>query len=258
VAGRDFDERDSPDAPKVVIISQRLSHHFVGNPVGQRIGAGAGAREVIGVVTDTRYANIKEAPREVLYFPFFQAQPKEFFSSPTFELRYAGRAQDVLSSVREAVSRTYPGLQMFRLKTLEEQTQDSLSRERLLALLMSYLAGFAVVLACIGLYGLTSYAVTLRTAEIGLRMALGAQSATVLWMVVRDVTVTVVAGTIGGLIATLGAVRLVRTQLFGVEPYDTVALAGATVLILAMALIAAYIPARHASRIDPVSALRHE
>src|SRR5207244_4530513 len=150
VAGRDFEERDSPDAPKVVIISERMARHFVGNPVGQRIGAGPSAGEVIGVVRDTRYANIKDAPREVLYFQFFQAQPKEFFSSPSFEIRYAGGTQDVLSSVREAVSRVDPRLQMFRVRTLDEQTQDSLSRERLLALLMSYLGGFAVVLACIG------------------------------------------------------------------------------------------------------------
>jgi len=258
VAGRDFDDRDSPDAPKVVIISERMARHFVGNPVGQRLGAGPSAREVIGVVRDTRYANIKDAPREVLYFPFFQAQPKEFFSSPTFEIRYAGGTQDLLSSVREAVSRADPRLQIFRVRTLEEQTQDSLSRERLLALLMSYLGGFAVVLACIGLYGLTSYGVTLRTAEIGLRMALGAQSAAVLWMIVREATVTVVAGTIAGLMATLGAVRLVRSQLFGVEPHDPMALAGATALLLAMALIAAYLPARRASRVDPLSALRHE
>jgi len=258
VAGRDFEERDSPDAPKVVIVSQRMASHFAGSAVGQRIGAGRGAREVIGVVKDTRYANIKDAPREVLYFPFFQAQPKEFFSSPTFEIRYAGGMQDVLSSVRAVMSRVDPRLQMFRVRTLEEQTQDSLSRERLLALLMSYLGGFAVVLACIGLYGLTSYAVTLRTAEIGLRMALGAQSATVLWMIVREATVTVVAGTIAGLVGTLGAVRLVRSQLFGVEPHDPIALTGATALLLAMALIAAYMPAKRASRIDPLSALRHE
>ena len=258
VAGRDFDERDSPDAPKVVIISERMARHFAGNPVGQRMGAGRGAREVIGVVKDTRYANIKDAPREVLYFPFFQAQPKEFFPSPTFEIRYAGGMQDVLSSVREAMSRVDPRLQMFRVRTLEEQTEDSLSRERLLALLTSYLGGFAVVLACIGLYGLTSYAVTLRTAEIGLRMALGAQTATVLWMIVREAAVTVVAGTIAGLMGTIGAVRLVRSQLFGVEPHDPMALAGATALLLAMALVAAYMPARRASRIDPLSALRHE
>jgi predicted permease len=258
VAGRDFEERDSADAPRVVIISERMARHFAGNPIGQRIGAGRGAREVIGVVKDTRYANIKDAPREVLYYPFFQAQPREFFSSPTFEIRYAGEMADVLASVRETVARVDPRLQMFRLRTLEEQTQDSLSRERLLAVLTSYLGGFAVILACIGLYGLTSYAVTLRTAEIGLRMALGAQSTTVLWMVVCEAAVTVAAGTVAGLIGTLGAVRLVSHQLFGVGPYDPMAFAGATALIAAMALIAAYLPARRASHIEPLSALRHE
>jgi predicted permease len=258
VAGRDFAERDSLDAPKVVIISERMARHFTGNPVGQHIGAGRDARQVIGIVKDSRYANIKDAPREVLHFPLFQAQPRELFYSPTFEVRYAGGLPDIVSSVREAMSRVDPGLQMFRVRTLEEQTQDVLSRERLLALLSSCVGGFAVVLACLGLYGLTSYDVTLRTPEIGLRMALGAQSAAVRWMIVREATVTVVAGTIAGLIGTLGAERLVRNHLFGVQPHDPITLASAMALLLAMALVAAYLPARRASRIDPLTALRYE
>jgi predicted permease len=145
VAGRDFAERDSLDAPKVVIISERMARHFTGNPVGQHIGAGRDARQVIGIVKDSRYANIKDAPREVLHFPLFQAQPRELFYSPTFEVRYAGGLPDIVSSVREAMSRVDPGLQMFRVRTLEEQTQDVLSRERLLALLSSCVGGFAVV-----------------------------------------------------------------------------------------------------------------
>jgi predicted permease len=254
VAGRDFEERDSPDAVKVVIVSERMARHFTGNAIGQHLGD----HEVVGVVKDIRYANIKDAPREVLYFPLFQAQPRELFYSPSFEIRYAGGIPDILSSVRAAVSRVDPGLQIFRVRTLEEQTQDSLSRERVLALLTSYIGGFAVLLACIGLYGLTSYAVTLRTAEIGLRMALGADSAAVRWMIVREATLTVVAGTVAGFMGTLGAVRLVRNQLFGIQPHDTIALASATALLLAMALVAAYLPARRASRIDPLNALRHE
>jgi ABC-type antimicrobial peptide transport system permease subunit len=115
-----------------------------------------------------------------------------------------------------------------------------------------------VLLACIGLYGLMSYGVTQRTAEIGVRMALGAQPANVRWLIVREAAVTVVAGSIAGLAAALAVVGLLRSQLFGVEPHDPVALGSATVLLLAMAFVAAYIPARHASRIDPLNALRHE
>ena len=213
---------------------------------------------MIGVARDSRYANVKDAPREVLYFPLFQAQPDEIFYSPTFEIRYAGGLPGVLRSAREAVARVDPGLQIFRVRTLEEQTQDSLARERLVALLTSYFGAFAVVLACIGLYGLTSYGATQRASEIGLRMALGAPSASVRWMIVREAAVTVVAGTVAGLIGTLGAERLVRNQLFGIQPRDPMAFVGATALLLSMALAAAYLAADRASRIDPLMALRHE
>jgi predicted permease len=256
IAGRDFDERDSMTAPKVVIVSERMARHFDGNPVGQRIGRGSDARDVVGVAKDIRYANVKDAPREVLYFPMFQTQSISY--SPTFEVRYAGGASELLEPIRDAVSRTDPGLTMFRVKTLEAQTRDSLSRERLLALVTSYCGGFAVLLACIGLYGLMSYGVTQRTAELGLRMALGAEPRAVRWLVVRDAATTVVVGAASGLIGAFFAVRLIQTQLFGVQPHDLPALTGATILLLMMACAAAYLPARRASRIDPLTALRHE
>lgn len=254
-AGRDFDERDSMTAPKVVIISERMARHFDGNPVGQRIPSGPVTAEVVGVVKDIRYVNVKDAPREVLYFPMFQVQ--EVFP-PTFEIRYAGVASEIVQSIRATVSRTDPGLTMFRVKTLEAQTRDSLSRERLLAMLSTYVGGFAVLLACIGLYGLLSYGVTRRTAEIGLRMAIGAQPSTVRWLLLRDAAATVLAGAVVGLVGSFVAVRLVETQLFGVRPHDPTTLVGATLLLLAVAFAAAYLPAHRASRIDPVTALRHE
>jgi predicted permease len=256
IMGRDFDERDSLAAPKVVIVSERMARHFDGNPVGQRIGSGPDAPEVIGVVKDIRYANVKDAPREVLYFPMFQAQSVPY--PPTFEIRYTGVPSEIVQSIRAAVSRTDPGLTMFRVKTLEAQTRDSLARERLLAMLTSYIGGFAVLLACIGLFGLVSYGVTRRTGEIGLRMAMGAQPTTVRWLVIRDAAATVLAGALVGLVGSFAAVRLVETQLFGVRPHDPIAVVSATIVLLAAAFVAAYLPARRASRIDPVTALRHE
>lgn len=258
VAGRDFDERDSLTSPTVVIISERMARHFSGNPVGQRLGGGPNAREVVGVARDVRYANVKDAPRDVVYFPIFQSQPKDVWYTPTFEIRYAGAAAGITASLRDVVARVDPGLTIFKLRTLEGQTEDSLSRERLLAMLAAYFGGFAVLLACIGLYGLMSYGVTERTAEMGLRMALGAPPAAVRWLVVREATITVVAGAVIGLVASRAAVRLVESQLFGVKPTDPAAIAGATVLLLAMSFTAAYLPARRASRIDPLTALRHE
>jgi predicted permease len=258
VAGRDFDERDTLGTPNVIVISERLARRFEGNPIGQRLGAGPGESEVVGVARDTRYANVKDAPREVVYHPMFQAAAKNIFYSPTFEIRHAGAAPALLTSIREAVSRVDPGLTMFRVKTLEQQTEDSFARERLLALLASYFGAFAVLLACIGLYGLLSYGVTQRTREMGLRLALGAPPAAVRWMIVRESAWTVIGGAAIGLAGVFGAVRLVQSQLFGVEPHDPAALAGATALLLSMAFAAAYLPARRASRIDPLTALRHD
>jgi predicted permease len=258
IRGRDFDARDTLGAPKVVIISERMARHLEGNPVGQHIGRNNDMLEVVGVVKDVRYANVKDAAREVLYFPMFQSQAKDLWYTPTFEIRHAGQVAAVLQHARTAVARTDPALTLFRIKTLEAQTEDSLSRERLLAVLTSYFGGFAVLLACIGLYGLMSYGVTQRTAEMGLRMALGARPAAVRWLVVRDATATVVGGAIVGVIGSLAVLKLVESQLFGVEARDPLALTAATLLLLAMALAAAYVPARRASRIDPLTALRHE
>jgi predicted permease len=258
VAGRDFDERDGVDAPKVIIISERLARHFEGNPIGQRLGSGAGAAEVVGVARDTRYANVKDAPRDVVYYPIFQIAAKDIFYAPTFEIRYGGSGAGLEPAIRAVTARVDPGLTVLRMKTLERQTEDSFARERLLALLTSYFGAFAVLLACIGLYGLMSYSVTQRTAEIGLRMALGAEPGAVRRLIVREHSGTVIAGMAIGLAVALAAVRLVQSQLFGVEPRDPIALAGATALLLAMACAAAYLPARRASRIDPLTALRHD
>jgi predicted permease len=252
--GRDFDERDTLGAPEVAIISERWLRHFKGNPVGQRLGQ----YEVIGVAKDVRYANVKDAPREVVYLPMFQSQPRDIFYSPTFEIRYSGSVATLTQAVRETVARIEPSLSLFRVTTLEEMTRDSLSRERLLAMLASYVGGFAVLLACIGLYGLLSYGVSLRTAEMGLRIALGAQPRSVRWLIVREATAMVASGAVLGLIAMYPVVQLVRSQLFGIEPSDPIALAGAIAVLLTLAFAAAYLPATRASRVDPLTALRHE
>ena len=136
------------------------------------------------------------------------------------------------------------------MRTLEAQTEVQLSRERLLALLTMYFGLFALVLSCIGLYGVMSDRVSLRTAEIGLRVALGAQAGSVQWLVLREATITVLIGGVVGLAGAMAAASVVRSQLFGVEPHDPIALAGASGVLVAMAAIAAYLPARRASRIE--------
>jgi len=202
-----------------------------------------------------RYGNVKDAPRDVVYRPLFQdARP----GAPTFEVRYAGTTADAMSAVRASLAATDPVLTQFRIKTLEAQTEESLSREEMLAMLTTYCGGFAVLLACIGLYGLMAYSVAQRTGELGLRMALGAPPRNVRWMVLRENSATVLVGVIVGLAGAAAAARLVRTQLFGLEPNDPAALAVSAAVLMAMALGAAYIPATRASKVDPIRALRHE
>ncbi len=255
VAGRDFDARDTPDAPKVAIVSEQLAGHFSGHPVGQSFRFGPNVLEVVGVAADTRYANVKDAPRAVVYLPFFQQTPPV---PPTYEIKYVGAAPEMLRAASDVVARIDARLVLFRAKTLEVQTQESFARERLLAWLTTYFGIFAWLLAGVGLYGLLACTVTQRTREFGLRMALGAQSAGIRWAVMRESAGTVLAGLAVGLAGAFMVVRLIRAQLYGVEPTDPVAVVGAVAALLVLALGASFLPARRASRIDPMTALRQE
>jgi len=259
LSGRDFDRRDDAGSPPVAIVSEKLARHFVGDPVGQRIRLGkSDLREVVGVARDSRYANVKDAPREVVYLPLFQARPDGFWYAPSFEIRYAGSLPEVLRRVRESVERLDPQLVPFRLKTLEAQTQESLVRERLLALLASCFSGFALLLACIGLYGLMACIVARRTSELGLRIALGASPTQIRRTVMRDSARTVTIGALAGLLAAISAARLLASQVHGLDPTDPGVLAGSTATLLLLTSFASYLPARRATRIDPATALRQE
>lgn len=257
VAGRDFEWRDGPDAPPVAIISEQLAKHFVGNPVGQRFTFGGDdVREVIGVAADSRYARITDAPREVVYLPYFEQGTPRF--TPTYEMKYAGTTADAVRAAAEAVARVDSSLTLFTIRTLEAETRDSLARERMLAGLTTYFGAFAWLLAGIGLYGLLTCTVAQRTREFGLRMALGASPGGIGLAVLRESAGTIAVGLLAGVGLSLLAVRLVRTQLYGVAPVDSMIVAGAVLVLLALGVCASFVPARRASRIDPMSALRQE
>jgi hypothetical protein len=258
VAGRDFDFRDSPTAPKVVIVSERLAAMFDGPALGQTLTFSGGTAEVIGVAGDTRYARVQTRPREVSYMPMFQNLAGNMGYGPTFLARYQGESAPLFRSIRDTVARVDPALTLFNLSTLESYTRESLSAERLMAGTSSYVGGFALLLAAIGLYGLMMYTVTERVPEIGLRMALGSSPRQVRQLVLRNGLGTVAAGVGLGLGAALWVVGYAREQIVDLQPVDPASFAIATIVLLTVAAGAAWLPARRASRIDPISALRHE
>jgi predicted permease len=259
VAGRDFDERDVEGSPPVAIVSERLARHFAGNPVGQRLTLhDEDELEIVGVARDSRYANVKDAPREVLYMPVFQSSPEAMWYAPTFEIRYRGTQAAVMRSARAVVERIDPTLVPFEVRTLETETLESLSRERLLAIITTYGAAFALLLACVGVYGVTSYGVARRTREIGLRVAVGAAPATVTLMFLREAAITVSVGIAIGLVMAVNVTHVLRSQLFGVGPGDPATYTTTVLLLAALAVGAALVPAWRASRSDPTTALRSD
>src|SRR5439155_21507547 len=174
--GREFGPEDNEKAPKVAVISEILARQCFGNenPIGRRIADhDDGEVQIVGVVRDSRYGGVRDMPRSVLYMPFFQANLAEAFFSTTFELRYSGSVSTVLDKIRRQVRAVDANLPLFRVKTLEVQTQDSFVKERLIATLSTFFGLLAVLLACIGLYGTVAYGVARRTGENGARMALG-------------------------------------------------------------------------------------
>ena len=259
--GREFGPEDNEKTPRVAIVSEILARRCFGNgnPIGRRIADhDDGEVQIVGVVRDSRYGGVRDVPRSVLYMPFFQANLAEAFFDTTFELRHSGSVSTVLDEVRRRVRAIDPNLPLFRVKTLEVQTEDSFVKERLIATLSTFFGLLAALLACVGLYGTLAYGVARRTGEIGVRMALGATRRDVLWMVLRETLVLIAIGVVVGLPCSVGASRLLASQLYGVKPTDALTLAAGALLFAGVAVFAGYDPARRASRVDPMVALRYE
>jgi putative ABC transport system permease protein len=256
--GRAFTEQDSPGAPRVVIVNEALVRRYWPNenPVGKRIGNGRpdGWMAVVGVVGDVRHASLSQPAEPEVYFPLAQ--------NPRPDMRLAVRtAADPLRfapTLRRAVTEIDPDQPISRVATMEESMANSLAAERFSATLLGIFALLALVLGAIGIYGMISFAVTLRTQEIGVRMALGASAGDVLLTVVRQGALLALAGVAIGMAAAFGLTRFIGSLLYGVEPLDPLVFAGAPVLLTAVAVLASYIPARRASRVDPMVALRYE
>ena len=199
----------------------------------------------------------------MLYRPLFQSaggtDPSHWVGvgSVSFEVRYQSSAS-LVDGVRRAVASVDRNVPIFRVKTLRAQTEDSFLRERLLATISTFFGGLALLLASLGLYGLMAYAVARRTTEIGIRMALGARSERIIWLVLRQTLLLVLAGVAAGVPLAIWLSRFTKSLLFGVAPADPLIIAGSVALLISIAILAGFLPARRASRIDPMVALRYE
>jgi predicted permease len=262
VAGRDFDERDSRPAGekgyRVAIVNQAFAKRYLGDrsPIGARIceGSGPDAKpdiEVIGVAADFSYRGIREESEQA-YFPIFE----EGDTGGSFYVRVRGTPESASQSIRAIVQQADRAMPITYFRTLEEQVNRSLNTERLLATLLGGFGMLALLLSLVGLYGVMSFAVTQRTREVGIRMALGATRGGAIWLVLRDAIVMIGAGVAIALPSAGVLGRLVESQLFGVKPTDPLAIATATLLLTLTALGAALIPAYRVSAVNPADALR--
>jgi predicted permease len=260
LAGRTFSPQDFTSAPasewSPLVINEAFAQHFFKNqnPLGRRIhdlGGKDVSREIIGIVGDAKYQTLRSEIAPTAYVP-------QKGGDTTFEVRTAINPATIIPAVRSMVSQLDNNLPLSNLKTQSEQIAGSLFQERLIARLSSFFGGLALLLACVGLYGLLSYEVTRGTHDIGVRMALGAQPRDILRIVVGHGVGFSAIGAIIGALAALGVTRYLASLLYGVRPDDPLTFAVVAILLALIAMVACYIPARRAMRVDPMVALRHE
>jgi predicted permease len=261
VAGRGLDERDMNGA-RVAVVNESMARQFFGG--GPAIGRsfrwvrkGSWDVQVVGVVKDAKYDRVRDEAPATIYVPWTQ-MPYGAATKLDFEVRAAGDANATVSAIRRLVRETDGMLPVMNIRQMDQLIDDALEQERLLAWLVGLFGAITLVLACVGLYGMVAYSVTGRTREIGLRMALGADRASVLGMIFRQVLVTAGGGIAVGMAAAVVATRVVESLLYGVKANDTMSFVAATAMVLAVAVLAVAVPARRAMAIDPVRALRYE
>jgi len=260
--GRDFDSRDTGEKTTVAIVNKKFAEHFFGSssPIGRHIGFGDGPKskldiEIIGVVQDSLYEGPREGVHRQAFIPNAQS---DFPTSAAFYVRTSLDPSQMFRALRQQVAQLDPAMPMFELKTLGNQLDETLVAERFIATLSAAFGALATLLAAIGLYGVMAFAVERRTKELGLRMALGAAQSSVVWMVMREVLLLLGIGLAIGVPLAFALSRLVASQLFGVAAADPRTGVIAICVLAVVALGAGFLPARRASAIDPIRALRYE
>jgi predicted permease len=261
--GRTYNAQDLPNSPKVAVINQTMARRFFPNrsAIGQHFAIGEapdhlGEIEVIGVVKDAKYFALNEGSRMAAYFPC--SQSPGFFDN--FIVRYVPGAnrQEIISRTRAAITDINAHILVNTVTSLQDQVDRSIATQSLIARLSGFFGILAVFLSCIGIYGLLSYSVARRTSEIGIRVALGAQSLNLLWMVLREYVLLLLVGLIVGIPLALSSTRVLKSLLFDLSPLDPVSISIAIAAVVCMTIAAAWFPAHRATRIDPIQALRTE
>jgi predicted permease len=283
VHGRGFQESDAERAPRVTIINETTARHYFGseNPLGRmmyfpkldaqnryipfaRQLAQEDGTEIVGVVRDAKDLNLRQPPRKMAFLPLAQRWTASAVgyanvaSLGVIHLRVAGDPSGVAAQVRGLLKQAHPGLSVRRVSMLEADIERTFDRERMMTRLVGFFGLLALLLACVGLYGVMAYTIARRTREIGIRMALGARQTDVAAMVLRETAGLVIGGIVLGIPAALGTTRLIQSLLFGLGPTDPITIAIVTLAMIIVAGMAGLLPARRAAKVDPMVALRHE
>lgn len=256
--GRDFDRRDGADAPAVAIINEAFAaRYFAGREaLGRRFGYSSEhtGLEIVGVVSDAKTVNPRQPATPMAYRPMNQ----EMQYARSLEVRTAGDPAALVPQLRRIVAEAAPEMPVIEVATLSNRVERTLGQERLLSQLTSFFAIFALLLACMGVYGLVSYGVSRRTAEFGIRIALGAQTVHVMSIVLMESFLLLSIGLAAGFCLSLIGTKLIQSLLFGLRSNDPLILGLAALLTSVVAIVSAYLPALRAARIDPSVALRKE
>jgi predicted permease len=259
LAGRGPQTGDTASRPKVAMINETVARKYFAGvwPVGKRF-RWEGEKdwiEIVGIVKDAKFLKVRDDPPPTIYIPFLQSPGMMDMS---FEVRAAASTAAVANGIYSAVRALDPDLPAIEMRTQEEQIHSSLSTQRLFAKLAGLFGALGLTLACVGLYGIMAYNVSRRTGEIGIRMALGADPKGILWLVLKQSFSLILVGLVGGSLLALGTTRLITGLLYGVAPNNPAVLATSTLLLFLAAMLAAWIPARRATKVDPMVALRYE